>query len=321
MTNTRDSSELLVRVDRSTGRRAVLSDFTDPINGYVFRPDGVAVEEAGHIMVLGYLFVEMVPYAYAFFRVDPVSGVRTILSLEGLADRFITDFVVDSSENILAADNPTAPVPGGPSQLLRIHPVSGSSTLISELHGCGGYLDPLLQLDLEPTGDIVAVAGDADSGTHLLRVDSATGSCTAGPQILLPNAVAVVPTLLVNGIVSLSVEGTELEPPTGTPSGDPLAPAGVFRITAAFTNGSAIPIRNPFFRVAELTSGNVLVSEDRSDPIRAGGKGTRQTPDVGSDGVLSPGESVIVQFGIGLQTRQLFTFLVNVFGESLGAEQ
>jgi hypothetical protein len=60
----------------------------------------------------------------------------------------------------------------------------------------------------------------------------------------------------------------------------------------------------------------MLVSGDRPpDLIRAGGKGTRQTPDVGSDGVLAPGESITVEFGIGLQTRQPFTFLVNVFGE------
>jgi hypothetical protein len=36
---------------------------------------------------------------------------------------------------------------------------------------------------------------------------------------------------------------------------------------------------------------------------------------VGGDGVLSPGESVAVEFAIGLQTRQPFTFFVNVFGE------
>jgi hypothetical protein len=128
--------------------------------------------------------------------------------------------------------------------------------------------------------------------------------------------VAVVPTPLVNGMVSLSVVSTTLESSTE----EPFAPAGVFQITATFTNETATPIRNPFFRVAELSGGNALVTGDgHPDLIRAAGKGTRQTPDVGGDGMLSPGESVAVEFAIGLQTREPFTFFVNVFGEPAGA--
>jgi hypothetical protein len=46
-----------------------------------------------------------------------------------------------------------------------------------------------------------------------------------------------------------------------------------------------------------------------------GGSGSRQHADVGIDGVLSPGESVEVEFAIGLHTRQPFLLLVNVLGE------
>ena len=82
-----------------------------------------------------------------------------------------------------------------------------------------------------------------------------------------------------------------------------------------------MPIRNPFLRVAEVSGANVLISGDRPpDLIRAGGNGTRLTPDVGDDGVLSPGESVVVDFSIGLQTRQPFAFFVNVFGEPESSE-
>jgi hypothetical protein len=118
-------------------------------------------------------------------------------------------------------------------------------------------------------------------------------------------------------MVSLSVIDTIMEPSAD----DPHAPQGVFRITATFTNESAIPVRSPFFRVAELSGGNMLVSGDRPpDLIRMGGKGSRQTPDVGIDDRLSPGESVTVEFRIGLQTREPFTFFVNVFGEPDASE-
>jgi hypothetical protein len=118
-------------------------------------------------------------------------------------------------------------------------------------------------------------------------------------------------------MVSLSVASTAVE----AAAEDPYAPAGVFRIVGTFTNESAVPLKNPFFRVAELSGGNSLITGDRfPDLIRGGGKGTRQTPDVGSDGVLSPGESVEVEFGIGLQTRRAFTFFVNVFGEPAEAQ-
>jgi len=36
--------------------------------------------------------------------------------------------------------------------------------------------------------------------------------------------------------------------------------------------------------------------------------------------VLSPGESVVVEFAVGLQTRKPFTLFVDVFGEANPAD-
>jgi hypothetical protein len=90
------------------------------------------------------------------------------------------------------------------------------------------------------------------------------------------------------------------------------APADLlFTLTAVLTNTSTSAIYRPFFQVAELSRGNVLANADPGPSEN----GVRLTPDVG-DGVLSPGESVIVTFEIVLTSRQPFRFVVGVRGDS-----
>ncbi|GJQ57318.1 MAG: hypothetical protein SCALA701_01190 [Candidatus Scalindua sp.] len=88
-------------------------------------------------------------------------------------------------------------------------------------------------------------------------------------------------------------------------------PAGTFIITAIFTNtnNTSIPIFKPFFKVAELSGGNLLLNADGG----AEGAGATLTPDVGDD-LLSPGESVTVNFEIGLQKPNSFSFSVDLYG-------
>jgi hypothetical protein len=57
-----------------------------------------------------------------------------------------------------------------------------------------------------------------------------------------------------------------------------------------------------------IVAAHVLINADGG----ARGVGATLTPDVGDDQVLSPRESVDVEFRIGLQTLQPFTFFVNV---------
>ncbi len=87
-------------------------------------------------------------------------------------------------------------------------------------------------------------------------------------------------------------------------------PAGTFTITATYKNISPDPIVGLFFRVVTLTGGNVLLNRSGG----AGGTGSTLTvPFTGdySDGVLSPGGSVKIDFVIGLATQAAFQFIVD----------
>jgi hypothetical protein len=64
-------------------------------------------------------------------------------------------------------------------------------------------------------------------------------------------------------------------------------------LTATYSNSSATSIRNPFFEVTAIGGGNTLINADAGP----GGAGSTLSPDVG-DGVLSPGETMQVQFVI-----------------------
>ena len=115
--------------------------------------------------------------------------------------------------------------------------------------------------------------------------------------------------VVVNDIVS---EAKEKRITSYSPDPVPDGPAGTFTITATFTNTSndPTPIFNPFFKVTKLTGGNLLLNADGG----SGGVVATLTPDVGEDGVLSPGESFTADFEIGLQKKEKFTFLVDLFG-------
>ena len=118
-----------------------------------------------------------------------------------------------------------------------------------------------------------------------------------------------IPPEIVNDLVSLPSSPVTSLSTIPTPNG----PAGTSFITATFTNASTIPVRKPFFQVVELSGGNVLINAD----LGPGGVGAILTPDVGSDRILAPSESVTAEFRIGLQTLNPFTFLVDVMGEPI----
>jgi hypothetical protein len=111
---------------------------------------------------------------------------------------------------------------------------------------------------------------------------------------------------LVNDFVTLDPTPDTGFDPTPVPGG----PAGTFTITATFTHTRETPLRVPFFEVTALSGGHLLLNADEGPR----GIGATLTPEVG-DGVLSPGETVSVDFVIGLQARAPFTFVVELFGE------
>jgi len=131
------------------------------------------------------------------------------------------------------------------------------------------------------------VDGDADG----------TAACDIGAFEFFP---------IVNAFVTLDADPETAFDLTPVPGG----PAGTFTITATFTNTSTTPLRVPFFTVTELSGDNRLLNADEGTQ----GVGATRTPEVG-DRVFAPGETVTVDFVIGLQARERFTFFVNLFGE------
>ena len=111
--------------------------------------------------------------------------------------------------------------------------------------------------------------------------------------------------LLVNNLVTQS---ETLETSLDTEPGDG-GIIGTFTITSTFTNISSESIKFPLFVVRELSGGNILLNADGN----AGNAGATLTPDV-VDGVFVPGESMTVNFVIGLQDIEKFTFVVDLLG-------
>ncbi len=112
---------------------------------------------------------------------------------------------------------------------------------------------------------------------------------------------------LINDLVSVGNITTAFDP---TPLSN--APAGTFSITAEFINSSAESIFHHFAEVSEISGGDLLLNADGG----AGGVGAQLTPAQNPDSSLAPGASEIVQFAIGLQAREPFTFFVNIRGDA-----
>jgi hypothetical protein len=126
-----------------------------------------------------------------------------------------------------------------------------------------------------------------------------TAACDIGTVEFFP---------VVNAFVTLDPAVDTAFDPTPTPA----APAGTFTITATFTNTSDTPLRFPFFTVTELSGGNLVLNADEGTQ----GVGATVTLEAG-DRVLAPGETVTVDFVIGLQVQERFTFFVDLFGEHM----
>jgi hypothetical protein len=111
---------------------------------------------------------------------------------------------------------------------------------------------------------------------------------------------------LVNDFTTLDPALDTAFNPTPMPGG----PAGTFTITATFTNTSDTLLRFPFFVVTEISGEHRVLNAAEG----AQGEGATVTPEVG-DEILGPGETVTVDFVIGLQARERFTFFIDLFGE------
>jgi hypothetical protein len=116
---------------------------------------------------------------------------------------------------------------------------------------------------------------------------------------------------LVNKHLLLAQMKTSYQP------ADPRAVAGVFTISARFTNVSNTTITNLWFKVKSLTGNHLLLNAEGG----AGGVGATISVPVsalGANGTLDPGESFTQVFEIGLTKREAFTFVVDSYGMVMG---
>jgi predicted outer membrane repeat protein len=113
---------------------------------------------------------------------------------------------------------------------------------------------------------------------------------------------------LVNDKISLA-STTTCYNPTSVPN----APAGVYTISATFSNVSSSTLRDLFFQVVTLTGGNVVLNAE-GGPGGEGAAVAVPPESLGADGTLEPGESFVVHFEIGLASLQSFSFYVDAYG-------
>jgi hypothetical protein len=100
---------------------------------------------------------------------------------------------------------------------------------------------------------------------------------------------------------------------TPDPTGCPQGFVGTFRFEARLTNSSESSLTDLVVAVTELTNDNLLQNAD-GGPGGVGARLTMPQQDGFSHGLLRPDEFVDVPFLICLHERQLFQFVVDVFG-------
>ena len=177
-----DGKGALFRVDPDTGDRTLLSDFGDDAQGPggTKDPVGVAVEAAGTILIADY--GAGTNFLGGLWRVDPVTGTRTLLSDFGNAAQGPTgenpvSVTVETTGAILVIDPDGGT--SGRGALFRVDPGSGTRTLLSDfgdaLQGPTG--DDPYGVAVDAAGTILV--SDLDAGTGrlggLFRVDPSTG--------------------------------------------------------------------------------------------------------------------------------------------------
>ena len=200
----------LFRVDPITGARTVLSDFSVGDNQGV-APVGVAVEASGNILVIDRTGNTG---QGALFRVNPITGARTLLSDFGVGDNQGENpygVAVEASGNILVIDFDDGTNDQG--ALFRVNPVTGERTLLSDFGVGANQGDNPLGVAVEASGYILVIDQSAGTDTKgaLFRVDPTTGERTllsdfgvGDNQAENPWGVAVYPVIpaAVGGVVT-----------------------------------------------------------------------------------------------------------------------
>src|SRR5664279_3359578 len=168
----------VIRVDKATGVRTLISNNTAPAGGPDFStPSGIAVEANGSILIAD---LSAFPQGNGgVIRVDPVTGARTTLSRNGSpagGPSFVWPWgmTIAPDGDILISDSSAFSGDGG---IIRVDPATGvRSTLSSNTSPVGGpSFDHPGDLIVDQCGHILVT----DSGAEAIyQVDLTTGART-----------------------------------------------------------------------------------------------------------------------------------------------
>lgn len=165
----------VIRVDKVTGVRTLISNNTTPAGGPDFStPSGIAVESDGSILIAD---LSAFPQGNGgVIRVDPVTGARTTLSRNGSpaggpAFNGPMDIAVAENGDIYVANT-------FGNNIIKVDPATGARTLVSRNNNPAGgpsFVWPW-GMTIAPDGDILISDSSAFGGDGgIIRVDPATG--------------------------------------------------------------------------------------------------------------------------------------------------
>ena len=240
----------LIRIDPTTGGRATLSENNSPVGGPDFEtPEALEFEADGNIVLVD-AFEAIGPRNPGVVRVNPVTGVRRVLSnnttpaVPAGAPMFSqpTGIAVAANGMILVADMGTAPLRNG--AVILVDPTTGARATLSQNGAPAGgpNFDFPWELTVAANGDIYVVdPGNFVSSGKIIRVDPVTGARTlvskntsppGGPDFVFPWGITVdkVGNILVSDQGAFGGTGgiIRVDPVTGvrTTVSENTAPAG-----------------------------------------------------------------------------------------------
>lgn len=177
----------LFRVDPTTGNRTLLSNFGEITQGPVgMDPTGVAVDSAGGILVIDQRGGLVNQNIGVLFRVDPTTGVRTLLSdlsnsLTGPLGKVPTGVTVDLNGNILVVDM-QASVNNFSGSLFRVNPITGVRVLLDDFgQGAPAGQSPTGVVPFSACGDGTLVASEECDDGNRLNGDGCSDLCKVEP--------------------------------------------------------------------------------------------------------------------------------------------
>jgi sugar lactone lactonase YvrE len=170
-----NASPAVIKVDRTTGVRTLVSDNVTPAGGpSLSSPSGIAVESDGNILI-----ADMTAFAQGnggVIRVDPVTGARTTVSRNGApaggpSFNGPMDLAVAKNGDIYLANT-------FGTNVIKVDPLTGVRTLVSRNGNPAG--GPAFSwpwgMTIAPDGDILISDSNAFGGPGgIIRVNPATG--------------------------------------------------------------------------------------------------------------------------------------------------